>query len=82
MYPAPSVFVKPSIGAVFAACLRNLSASAILRLGAAVPSGWRLFPPHPIRGEVVLMVTYAELFQLLLVLIAFAGLIIQISKRK
>ena len=28
------------------------------------------------------MVTYAELFQLLLVFIGFAGLVIQISKRK
>lgn len=52
------------------------------RQGAAVPSGWRLFPTSSHRGEVMLMVTYAELFQLLLVLIAFAGLVFQISKRK
>lgn len=49
--------------------------------GAAVPAvGGYFHRSH--RGEVVLMVTYSELFQLLMLLVAFAGLIIQICKRK
>ena len=58
-----------------------LSNSAILYTGAAVPAvGGYSHRSH--RGEVVLMVTYSELFQLLMLLVAFAGLIIQICKRK
>ena len=54
---------------------------AILDAGAAVPAvGGYSHRSH--RGEVVLMVTYSELFQLLMLLVAFAGLIIQICKRK
>ena len=49
------------------------------RAGAAINGRRSATPPW---REVVLMVTYTELFQLCLVLIGFAGLIIQISKKK
>ena len=53
----------------------------ILKIRRSRASGWRLFPPSLMKGGGA-MVTYSELFQLLMFLVAFAGLIIQISKRK
>ena len=50
-----------------------------MRSGAARTAGRRSALPG---REVMPIVTYSELFQLCLVLIGFAGLIIQICKRK
>lgn len=53
--------------------------------GESPPSGGELpFPPVLLWREVVEVnvVTYDELFQLMLVLISFAGLIITITKKK
>ena len=53
----------------------------ILETRRSRASGWRLFPPSLMKGGGA-MVTYAELFQLLMLLVAFAGLIFQISSKR
>ena len=54
---------------------------AILDTRRSRASGWRLFPPSLMKGGGA-MVTYSELFQLLMFLVAFAGLIFQISSKR
>ena len=53
------------------------------RVGGYPPSsGVTLLAPDPIRKGVVDVVSFDELFQFCLVLIGFAALIIQITKKK